>query len=138
MNNLNDLFNWYEKLSRESLDDIKKFYADNVFFKDPFNEITGREKVRHIFVEMFEQLEEPRFKFIDKIEQDGQIFVTWDFHFSVKKKKMTIHGSSHLKLDEQKKIVYHRDYWDVGEELLLKIPLVKSIYGVVRRKFGSA
>ncbi|GIT03869.1 MAG: hypothetical protein CM1200mP28_11280 [Deltaproteobacteria bacterium] len=28
------------------------------------------------------------------------------------------------------------DYWDVGEELLLKIPLIKSLYGFFQNKLA--
>ncbi len=56
--------------------------------------------------------------------------------FSYKEKLLKIHGSSHLKLNYEEKIVYHRDYWDVGEELLLKIPLIKSLYGFFQNKLS--
>ena len=86
---------------------------------------------------MFEKLERPRFVFIDKICDDDQMFLTWDFIFGVKGKEYKIHGSSHLKLNEKLLIIYHRDYWDVGEELLLKIPMVKNVYGAFRKKLSS-
>lgn len=138
MERLDEIFDWYGKLERGSVEKIRDYYAEEAFFKDPFNEVKGRDKIKHIFDDMFNQLENPRFVFIDKIEQDHQAFVTWDFKFAVKQKAYTIHGSSHLKLNEQKMIIYHRDYWDVGEELLLKVPFVKNIYGAFRKKVSSS
>ena len=138
MNTINELSEWYQKLSRESLEDISKYYDKDAYFKDPFNEIRGIGKIKHIFVDMFDQLQGPRFVFIDTIVQDQQAFVTWDFIFSIKNKKYTIHGSSHLKFNETGLIIYHRDYWDVGEELFLKVPIIKNIYGLVRNKIGSS
>jgi ketosteroid isomerase-like protein len=134
---MNELSDWYQKLTIESLEDITKFYAKDAFFKDPFNEIRGIGKIKHIFVDMFHQLQDPRFIFLDTIVQDEQAFITWDFHFSIKSKKYKIHGSSHLKLNELGQIVYHRDYWDVGEELFLKVPIIKNIYGLVRKKISA-
>jgi ketosteroid isomerase-like protein len=138
MKSLNELYVWYEKLSKESVENIKDYYAEEAFFKDPFNEVLGREKIQHIFNDMFIKLENPHFYFIDKIEQGNQAFVTWNFIFVIKQKTYTIHGSSHLKLNESMMIIYHRDYWDVGEELLLKVPLIKNLYGVIRKKMGSS
>lgn len=138
MKSLTELYEWYEKLTKESLEKIDDYYAERAFFKDPFNEVVGREKIKHIFKDMFNKLENPHFDFIDKVEQGNQVFVAWNFIFVSKQKTYVIHGSSHLKFDESMMIVYHRDYWDVGEELLLKIPLIKNLYGAFLKKIGSS
>ena len=104
-----------------SLDD------DSVFFKDPFNELTGKDKVRKIFEHMFENLESPRFNIMDIIENSNEGFLTWDYFFVIRGIEYKIHGSSHLKHNKESKIIYHRDYWDVGEEILLKIPVIKTM-----------
>jgi steroid delta-isomerase len=137
MNNLKALTLWFENLEIKNLDKIDLFYDQNVFFKDPFNEKNGIESVRRIFLHMFKTLENPRFIFIDIIENNQSSFLTWDFIFKIKGKDYKIHGSSHLKFNEEQKIIYHRDYWDVGEEVLLKIPLLKSVYGILQKKLAT-
>ena len=127
---------WFINLNESTLDDIVSYYDENVFFKDPFNEFNGREKLKKLFLHMFITFKNPHFVFIDTIENSKEIFLTWDFIFSYKEKLFEIHGSSHLKLNDEEKIVYHRDYWDVGEELLLKIPLIKSLYGFFQNKLA--
>ncbi|MBC75902.1 MAG: isomerase [Halobacteriovoraceae bacterium] len=134
--NLEQLRVWYEGLSKETLSDIDKFYSSDVFFKDPFNEFSGIEKLTKLFDHMFEKLDNPHFVFIDEVKSDGQAFLTWNFLFSMKGKEYKIHGSSHLKFDENSKIEYHRDYWDVGEELILKIPGLAFLYGKLRKSLA--
>ena len=136
MNSLREFKEWVINLNESTLDNIVSYYDEKVFFKDPFNEFNGREKLKKLFLHMFITFKNPHFIFIDTIENSEGIFVTWDFIFSYKEKLLKIHGSSHLKLNYEKKIVYHRDYWDVGEELLLKIPLIKSLYGVFQNKLS--
>ena len=136
MNRLTDLKEWFINLNESTLDDIVSYYDKNVFFKDPFNEFNGREKLRKLFLHMFITFKNPHFVFIETIENSEGIFLTWDFIFSYKEKLFNIHGSSHLKLNDEEKIVYHRDYWDVGEEILLKIPLIKSLYGFFQNKLA--
>ena len=136
MNSLTDLKEWFINLNESTLDDIVSYYDANVFFKDPFNEFNGREKLKKLFLHMLITFKNPHFVFIDTIENSEGIFLTWDFFFSYKEKLFKIHGSSHLKLNDEEKIVYHRDYWDVGEELLLKIPLIKSLYGLFQNKLA--
>lgn len=137
MKDLTKLCEWYENLSEESLGRIGDFYDKGTFFKDPFNEVRSREKMERIFKEMFENLDNPHFVIIDTIHEGDQAFLTWDFIFTNKGNTYTIHGSSHLKMNEFGLIIYHRDYWDVGEELLLKIPLIRNLYGMLRKKLSG-
>ena len=136
MNSLREFKEWFINLNESTLDNIVSYYDENVFFKDPFNEFNGREKLKNLFIHMFVTLKNPHFVFIDNIENSEGVFLTWDFIFSYKENSFKIHGSSHLKLNDAEKIVYHRDYWDVGEELLLKIPLIKSLYGLFQSKLA--
>ncbi|MDC0229769.1 nuclear transport factor 2 family protein [Deltaproteobacteria bacterium] len=136
MNSLTAFREWVINLNESTLDEIVSYYDEKVFFKDPFNEFNGREKLKKLFLHMFITFKNPHFVFIDTIENSEGIFLTWNFIFSYKEKLFMIHGSSHLKLNDEKKIVYHRDYWDVGEELLLKIPLIKSLYGFFQNKLA--
>jgi hypothetical protein len=109
-----------------------------VYFKDPFNEFNGLDKLNLIFSHMFKNLTNPHFVFIDIVESNDSSYLTWDFIFQVKGREMKIHGGSLLKWGEDGKVVYHRDYWDVGEELLMKIPMIKSIYKAFRNKLTVA
>ena len=136
MKSLTEFKEWVLNLNESTLDEIISYYDENVFFKDPFNEFNGREKLKKLFIHMFFTLKNPHFVFIDTIENSEGIFLTWDFNFSYKEKIFKIHGSSHLKLNDINKIVYHRDYWDVGEELLLKIPFIKIFYGFFHNKLA--
>ena len=136
MNSLTEFKEWFINLNESTLDDIVSYYDENVFFKDPFNEFNGREKLKKLFLHMFITFNNPHFIFIDTIENSKEIFLTWDFILGYKENSFKIHGSSHLKLNDEEKIVYHRDYWDVGEELLLKIPLIKSLYGFFQNKLS--
>ena len=138
MNSLREFKEWFINLNESTLDNIVTYYDENVFFKDPFNEFNGREKLKKLFIHMFNTLKNPHFVFIDNIENSEGVFLTWDFIFSYKEKLFKIHGSSHLKLNDQEKIVYHRDYWDVGEEILLKIPLIKRLYRFFQSKLAMS
>lgn len=133
--NISELKEWFENLTPQSLENIDQFYGERAYFKDPFNELEGIDNVKHIFVHMFESTEKSKFTFIDIIENPGSCFITWDYELVLKGSEYKIHGSSHLKFDHGK-IIYHRDYWDVGEELLLKVPIIKSLYGSFRKKFS--
>ena len=47
-----------------------------------------------------------------------------------------IHGVSHLRFDDEGKVTHHRDYWDTGEELYAKLPLIGGAVRLLRRSIG--
>jgi hypothetical protein len=50
----------------------------------------------------------------------------------------TIHGASHVRLDECGKIRYHRDYWDAADELYAKLPLIEPVMRLLKRRLAQA
>ena len=130
----NKIIDFYTHMTPDSLENMGSVYSQKAFFKDPFNEIHSIEDIKKIFSHMFESLDNPRFVIKESVQEDSSLFVTWDFIFLIKDKEFLIHGSSFLKLDENDLIYYHRDYWDVGEEVLSKLPIVGRIYRYFCRK----
>ncbi len=136
MSSFNQIITWYSSVTPETLNDINQYYTDDAYFKDPFNEFNGIEKIKLVFEHMFENMTNPHFIFVDQVIEKNQAFLTWDFCFEIKNKPYSIHGGSLLKINPEGKITYHRDYWDTGEELLAKLPILKLIYRQLRKKLG--
>ena len=131
---------FFETLDRAAVARIDTVYANDVWFKDPFNEVKGIAAVTHIFDHMFLQVDQPRFVIIEVVEQGDAAFLTWDFRFRMKRFDTTTHqtvrGASHLKFAADGRINFHRDYWDAAEELYEKLPLVGSLMRWLKRQAG--
>ena len=128
--NLEKLIQFFESISQENIGDIKQIYTEDVFFKDPFNEVNGIQHVITIFDHMFHQLDQPRFVVTTHVSQGDQAFLTWDFLFKMKRfnrNEQCIRGASHIRFAADGRVCYHRDYWDVAEELYEKLPLIGSV-----------
>ncbi len=128
--NLEKLIHFFESISQENIGDIKQIYTEDVFFKDPFNEVNGIQHVIAIFDHMFHQLDRPRFVVTTHVSQSDQAFLTWDFLFKMKRfnrNEQCIRGASHIRFAADGRVCYHRDYWDVAEELYEKLPLIGSV-----------
>ncbi len=137
---LNSLLQFYQTLTPESVSDFGTFYSENAYFKDPFNEVRQLADIQAIFSRMFRQIEEPRFEILEWVGDQGGLFLVWDLHFRLRNWKpdqaRRIHGVSHLRFDAGGKVCYHRDYWDTGEELYEKLPLLGSGARLLRRIAG--
>ena len=128
--NLDKFINFFESISQENTVDLKQIYTDDVFFKDPFNEVNGIQHVITIFDHMYHQLDQPRFVVTTHVSQGDQAFLTWDFLFKMKRfnrNEQCIRGASHIRFAADGRVSFHRDYWDVAEELYEKLPLIGSV-----------
>lgn len=134
------LIDYFESLTPQSVDTMGMHYAETAWFKDPFNEVVGLERIAPIFKDMFEQVLSPRFVVHSAIEQNQQAFIAWDFLFEMKRFKQgevqRCRGSSHLKFDEYGKVIFHRDYWDTSEELYEKIPVLGALMRWLKKQAG--
>lgn len=130
---------YFETLTPESVAHIGEVYADDAWFKDPFNEVQGRVQIARIFARMFEQLDAPRFVVRDVVACGAQAFLTWDFMFRLRRRRgdeLTIRGATHLRFAPDGRIAYHRDYWDAAEELYEKLPALGALARLLKRRFA--
>ena len=130
---------FFEHLSRADTQRMAQIYTDDAWFKDPFNEVSGVDRIAAIFNHMFDQVERPRFVVTDAVAQGDSAFLTWDFIFSSTRMggEQTVRGASHLKFAADGRISYHRDYWDVAEELYEKIPLLGGLMRFLKKRAAS-
>lgn len=131
---------FFESLTPESAAQIDALYADDAWFKDPFNEVRGVAAIRRIFEHMFVQVESPRFVIRDVVAQGDDAFLTWEFSFRSRRLgdgEQVVRGASHLRFAADGRITYHRDYWDAAEELYEKLPAVGALMRWLKRRAAS-
>ncbi len=127
---------FFESIAPATVTQLATVYTDDVFFKDPFNEVQGLPAVTRIFAHMFEQVDAPRFVVTGSVLQGDQAFLTWDFLFRMKRfasDEQCIRGATHLKFAADGRAYFHRDYWDAAEELYEKLPLLGSVMRGLKR-----
>ena len=133
---LQQLIRFFEKIDTDSVGQLAQVYSEDVFFKDPFNEVRGLPEVVQIFSHMFEQVDNPRFVVTNHVLQGDQAFLTWDFLFRMKRfstAEQCIRGATHLRFGPDGKAHFHRDYWDAAEELYEKLPLLGALMRGLKR-----
>lgn len=138
---MDELVAFFESVSPATVSRIGDLYAVDARFKDPFNEVQGVPAIEHIFRHMFTQVEDPRFVVIESIAQGDAAMLTWRFEFGVRVGKtvrsQVVHGVTHFKFSADGKVQLHRDYWDTGEELYMKVPLLGGLLRALRRRLSA-
>jgi hypothetical protein len=139
--NLDPLIRFYHDLSIESVARFPEFYSEDAYFKDPFNEVRGLPAIQRIFTHMFSQVGEPRFVVTGRVVDEGGAMLIWEFYFRVRLwgrgETQVMRGVSHLKFAADGKVDYHRDYWDTGEELYMKLPALGTLMRGLRRALAA-
>lgn len=137
---LHRLVHYWQTLTPETVASIADIYTEDACFRDPFNDVTGIEAIKHIFADMFVRLEGPRFTIIETIEQDHGAMLIWDFDFRIRTLKpeqdRRIHGASHIRFGVDGRVHYHRDYWDAAGELYEQLPVVGRLMRFLKKRMG--
>jgi steroid Delta-isomerase len=130
----------FEGLTPQALADLDTVYAPDARFKDPFNEVQGVPAIAGVFEHMYRSLDEPRFVVRDAVAEGDQAFLTWDFLFRFRRftpELQTVRGATQLRFAPDGRIVLHRDWWDVAEELYEKLPAVGALMRWLKRRARS-
>lgn len=141
---INQVLNAYKALFEE-LDPahfqgaFAKTYDRNIYFKDPFNEVRGLADVNQIFKHMFANLHEPQFRIHAMAGQDKTGFLEWRFYFKRKPNGPTlqINGMSKILINDQSKVIVHIDYWDSGEYVYRKVPVLGALNNWIAGKLKA-
>jgi len=134
---LQKLIDFFESISPDSARTLSRIYTEDVWFKDPFNEVNGLDAVSRIFTHMFVQVDAPRFVVTKHVLQGEHAFLTWDFLFRMKRglgAEQCIRGATHLHFAADGRVDFHRDYWDAAEELYEKLPVLGALMRWLKRK----
>lgn len=138
---LDALIHFYQTLTPERVANFDQHYSTDAYFKDPFNEVRGVPAIARIFTHMFQQVDDPRFVVTESIMDDKGAMLVWEMGYRVRLwgrgQTQVMRGVSHLRFDPQDKVVYHRDYWDTGEELYMKLPGLGSVMRGLRRLLAA-
>lgn len=134
---LSALVSFYEHLTPASLTQIRMLYAPQAYFKDPFNEVEGIANIERIFAHMFAQVTRPRFVVDTTVLEGDQALLCWRFSFVSGGRDIEVRGASHVRFDAEARVCLHRDYWDTGEELYAKFPLLGPLVRALARRLSA-
>lgn len=130
MTQLDLLKQCYKEFKTLNLETLRAVYDDNIVFIDPIKKVEGIGAMISYFESSRSNVEYCNFHFNEHFEDGDNIFLAWDMHFAHQSlnngAKMSVSGASHLRLKDNK-VIYHRDYYDLGEMLYEHIAVVGAV-----------
>ena len=118
----------------------REAYAADAYFNDGFAELDGAEAIAAYFERTAEATANIEVEIEDRAVSGGEIYLRWVMRFSTRgarARTIVAPGMTHLRLDADGRIVYHRDYWDASGALAEFVPLMGSILRSVRSRLEA-
>ncbi|MBA6337408.1 MULTISPECIES: nuclear transport factor 2 family protein [unclassified Colwellia] len=134
---LNNFVNVYQTLSTDNLDLLSKIYHRDVIFIDPIHELKGFDNLFEYFQNLYQNLSTCDFVITNIIAEKDQAAIYWTMSYQHPKlnkgKLITVIGHSHIKGYEDK-VIYHRDYLDLGSMLYEQLPVLGKLIKLIKQK----
>ena len=141
MQTLETFLHTYQHLNKDNLDSLKDIYSDDVQFIDPAHEIQGLDNLQHYFQELYQNARNVQFSFSNTSQSGHEAFVEWEMAFNHPKlskgRQINVPGVSRLRFNESGKVMYHRDFFDLGAMLYERLPLIGSLISFIKRRLGK-
>ena len=125
----------YNLLNLRNLDRLDELYTHDVVFEDPFHRLEGLDSLKRYFGHLYRGVDSCQFDFSGRLESEQQIALAWRMHLRLTrrpKELITVNGSSFLTVRDGK-ISRHRDYFDAGELVYERVPLLGSVIRRIKK-----
>ena len=131
---------FFESVSQATpIESYAKLFDSQVFFEDPFQKVSGVDKVYDIFQHMFKTLYAPHFIVNEIVCNEQCAYLHWTFSYQRSAQHQTerFTGISRVQFLETGKVLSHVDYWDAGENIYEKVPLLGSVLRLIKKKIKA-
>ncbi|MEW6990989.1 nuclear transport factor 2 family protein [Colwelliaceae bacterium 6441] len=137
---LSNFINVYQTLSSENLVLLETIYHREITFIDPIHQVEGFDELYYYFENLYQNLSSCEFIIQDVMWQHSKASIYWKMTYVHPKlnkgRKVTVFGSSYIK-GENDKVIYHRDYLDLGAMLYEQLPLFGRLIKWLKAKAGK-
>ncbi|OZB36520.1 MAG: hypothetical protein B7X35_08575 [Halothiobacillus sp. 14-56-357] len=130
--------NVIESLQVDQLELLSEAFVANAHFKDPFNDVTGRDAIVRVFVHGYKNCPNLRFV-VDEmafVPDTRVVFFYWRFLCGAPS-DLKLVGVSRVVFDDEGLVVDHVDYWDPAEQLYSQVPVLGALLRWVRGRLSA-
>ena len=121
------------------LDDL---YAEELVFEDPLGRMEGLDEFRVYMEAMYQYVEEIEWDYTDEVVQGDTHVLFWTMTLRTKGlnkgKPFSVDGTSRMVFGEGNKVVFHRDYFDMGAYIYERAPVIRWFVKFVKRRLHKA
>lgn len=131
---------FYQNINDESLKSLAQIYAQHVVFIDPVATHQGFDALDQYFKNLMENTTSCQCDIQNIVTQGEKHMVTWVMNFTHPRlnsgRNVRVDGVTELRTSDDQ-IVYHRDYYDMGQMIYEHVPLLKNVVNGLKRRLAQ-
>lgn len=127
----------FNELRSDNTHILDDYYASDVVFYDPVGSIKTIDKMKLYYQNMYDGVENIRFDFSNFAKQGEIYYFSWVMYLKTPKlnnsKEFPVTGVSEIHFRDGL-VYYHRDYFDLGEMVYERIPVVGWLTKKIKKR----
>jgi len=135
---VHELFSMWDK-EVPSIEELRQYFADDLVFEDPLQRIEGLEAYWAMNERLLKANTDLKIQMEESAQNGRHIMFTYSLSMSPSKKMskmLHVTGMTYVRLNDEGKIEYHRDYWDFLGAMLSMFPRALRVYKRLVAKLG--
>ena len=132
------IYEVFNALGPDNIELLDAFYDADVRFVDPVGEREGLDDLKEYYADLYANVESIGFEFTSHVVEGDLHVVEWTMDIELRKlnrgKPYTVEGCSFIEFGENDRVVYHRDYFDLGELVYERAPIVRFFVTQVKMR----
>lgn len=125
----------------KNLEVLVELYDDKIHFQDPVVTVDGLQALNKYYQHAYSQVNYIKFNFTDIISHENTHTCQWDMEININRlnsgKSYLVQGASVIRFSEtSQKVIYHRDYLDLGALIYEKVPVMGSLVRAFKKKLS--
>ncbi|MCG9786380.1 nuclear transport factor 2 family protein [Vibrio barjaei] len=130
----------YQKLNKNNLHLLEQIYHKDVVFEDSAHRLEGWEQLSAYFDSLYTNVIKCDFDIRHHQQVEDSGFLTWTMQLQHPKlnggEAVEVNGVSHIRFSGDR-VIFHRDYFDLGEMLYENIPLLGFVIKNIKQRLGK-
>ncbi len=131
---------FFERLNKDTMELVEEFYAEDAVFQDPVVSLKGPAAIRAHYAYQYEGVTSIRWDFEPEIVQGDRRVLVWTMHLAHPRlnggREYGVPGNSVFRMANGK-VVYQRDYFDMGDFVYERIPAIGSLIRVIKGRMTT-
>ena len=128
----------FDRLNANTLDLLAEIYTPEVIFRDPVHELHGLPALRAYYGRLYDGVISCQFEFEDDVISGEQGMLVWIMRFQHARfrrgETLELRGISHLKFRDDGKVFQHHDYFDMGEFIYERVPVLGGVIRAIKNR----
>lgn len=129
----------YSVLSEQNVRDrVRDVYAQDAYFNDSLKTVQGIEAIEAYLIQSAQAAERVTVEFNDVAVSEGNYYFRWIMNIQFKNlnqgRTTPSIGMSHVRFNQNGKVILHQDYWDSASGLFEYIPVVGWLIRTIKAR----